>query len=499
MLTARLITLANPAKTVYQIDPSRVIIDKALHAVGGWIVNCDYDRDLWNVWRANKTAGLWMRIEDEDTGQIYGGPVYKVKRSGAGNEAGFTFAGPDPNWLIAIEEALPIPSVTNYNSPPHAAESDDRSGVASFVLRDYVDYNIGPQANVDRRAMVSLTPSFLNVGGAVAGSARFHNLFQFLTDLAVEGGVIIDFAATGNAGAVMSVRAPAESGMEFSDARGVVLDFTFEEQGPTANWFYVHGAGEGINRVTSTIAGPQSPRWGGYRISANFDKPNLDTLVEHNDYGVSQVAKHEATQTIKVKSVRGLDEYVFGQDFSLGSIAVAEIDQTKWRMLVVGVRLEFNASGRSEEVELGLVEGLGSNMGEIDDIPMTPRPGGTAPNAGAVIVGAGNREVGDTLPITLTVTAAGPGTVITLQRRDPGVTNWAPAPGTTPYTSPGEIAGVLIPAVTVHDIEGTFEYRFVLVSPGGTDESETVEVTINPTSASGAVYGTGTYGTAVYG
>jgi hypothetical protein len=158
-------------------------------------------------------------------------------------------SGPDDQFYLASRLASPVPS-----GPPYtAAAYDIRTGVASTIMRQYVDYNIGPSATAARRKTGLTLAADPAIGLSVKDSARFIPLIELLRRLALAGGdlgfrIVQSLSA---AQITFSIYAPVDrtDSAAFSLLAGTLREQEYAQQGGQGNYVIVGGSGEGTART----------------------------------------------------------------------------------------------------------------------------------------------------------------------------------------------------------------------------------------------------------
>jgi hypothetical protein len=125
---------------------------------------------------------------------------------------------------------------------------DVRTGAAETVMKQFVDYNIGPNAELSRR-ILTIEPD-TGLGLHVTGRARFHNLLDLLTTLALQGGGLGFNVVQEGDNLTFKVYEPADKTRSafFSPLLGNLASFEYSNDAPESNLVIVGGGGEGTDR-----------------------------------------------------------------------------------------------------------------------------------------------------------------------------------------------------------------------------------------------------------
>src|SRR5690606_28287785 len=157
--------------------------------------------------------------------------------------------GVDDNVILSWRLGHPCP----YESlPPYTtAEHHVVTGTCSTVLRTYVDANLGPGANTERRMdKVVLQAADPLIGKDVTGKLRYQNLLTALQELAVSGGGLGFRCVQVNDQIEFQVYEPADrtATVKFSEELGNLVGYQFRSVAPETTYVYAGGQGEGTAR-----------------------------------------------------------------------------------------------------------------------------------------------------------------------------------------------------------------------------------------------------------
>lgn len=156
---------------------------------------------------------LIVRVDSTSRTVLASGSVISERDSGDI----VTFEIADDTAALADTLALPVPT-----GPPYtAAEYDTRTGVASTIMRQFVDANTGVVARVDRqRPHLTFGPD-PEIGDTITGRARFQALDELLRELALVGGGLRFWCEQqlGTTYAIFYVSAPTDRSSEVQFTR----------------------------------------------------------------------------------------------------------------------------------------------------------------------------------------------------------------------------------------------------------------------------------------
>lgn len=188
-----------------------------------------------------KKSGIIV-VRDGQT--IFSGTVTGRRRSFNSNGDTMTLVGKDDLHFLARTLAYPE---TNGNFSLQAY--DVRTGVAETVMKQFVDYNMGPNAELSRRLLTLEADKGL--GSSVKGRARFHSMLELLSSIALKGGGLgFRVIQVGNE-LEFQVYQPSDitGSVFFSPLLGNLSSFEYSNVDPEANLVIVGGGGEGVNRT----------------------------------------------------------------------------------------------------------------------------------------------------------------------------------------------------------------------------------------------------------
>lgn len=141
---------------------------------------------------------------------------------------------------------LDLPCLPDPAGPPYLTEYNVQPGLASSVLIQLVQYNIGPNARADRLIPELVLEPNPFLGSLMTVSARFDNLLLLLQDIAVSdaaGGLRFEIIHSEELPWPLryTVSSPRDKRADavFSVAGGTAADYRDTWESPPANYFYV--------------------------------------------------------------------------------------------------------------------------------------------------------------------------------------------------------------------------------------------------------------------
>lgn len=288
--------------------------------VGTWALTIDRRSPLAGILRQAQ-AGILITRNDA----IWmGGPWAQIRHNVSNGEERMTLHGVDDNFWLMSRLASPSPS---ESIPPYSAQDYDvRTGVASTILRQYVNANLASgAAAVRRNSLVTLGADPL-VGASVTGRARWQVLLALLQELATSAEVGFSLQQVGT-GLQFQTFAPTDRTGTARFSRDIenLAEFSYEETAPKANHVFVGGGGEGTARVIAEREGSESVAlWG--RLEGEFiDRRDTSVGTELNQEGDTKLTEQGLKQALSA-TLRDTPQVAYGVDYDLGSKVTVELD-----------------------------------------------------------------------------------------------------------------------------------------------------------------------------
>lgn len=288
--------------------------------IGTWTLNVDRRSPLAGALR-QPGAGIIITRDD----QIWmAGPWTDALHTVQKSKETLTLSGADDNvWL---KRRLASPSPTE-SFPPYTVQAFDvRTGVASTILRQYVNVNLGAGAvGARRKAEVTLGTDPL-VGTSVTGRARWQVLLVFLQEMALSAGIGFGFAQVG-LNLEFQTFAPVNktTSVRFSRDIGNLAEFDYHETAPESNYAYIGGTGTGTARVFSEKPDSASvATWS--RIEGELvDRSDTTSPTEMSQLADKTLAEQAAKTTLS-PILLDTPQIAYGTDYDLGTKVSIELD-----------------------------------------------------------------------------------------------------------------------------------------------------------------------------
>lgn len=226
----------------------------------------------------------------------------------------------DDIWLVS---RLVSPSPTETSGPYTLQSSDIRTGVASTVIRSYVDVNLGPSAVAARRKAGLTIGSDPVIGSTVRGEARWDSdLLAFIQPLATAGGIGFRVAQVG-AGIQFQTYAIGDksASVKYAVDLGNLESYEFTRERPKGNYVYVGASGTGTARIIKEFSdAPAIATWErieGQLVNAS-DTADSATIAQAGSDAIAQNSEQVslAFRPIEIPDMQYLFHYNVGDKIS---------------------------------------------------------------------------------------------------------------------------------------------------------------------------------------
>lgn len=307
---------------------------KRFNAVGSW--ELEIAASSVSAQHITPTSGIVVR---RDGAAIFSGSVTsELARTARTIRA----AGAD-DMVLLEEPARPTPSQA---SGPYPDDYDVRTGVASTVMRAYVDANIGPSAPAACKISALTLAADPTLGTTVTGRANFQSLLALLAELAITpaaGGLRFDLVQGTSTALVFSISASADRSDEvmFSTDIGTAQDYADVQQLPQANyWVVLGGDGFGANRTVVEDGDAGLIAAAGRRITGVYDARGITDTGELNQKLAELLAGAVASRktTVQPFDVPSLE---FGTDWDFGDLVTVVVDGEVTEAIIREVEIQL--------------------------------------------------------------------------------------------------------------------------------------------------------------
>lgn len=282
--------------------------------------------------RAILTAARPRILFVTEDGVLRSGPVIRLHRSFAADADVLTVNGVDDLAWLARRLAHPEPGVS---APPYNHQAYHTiSGAASQVIADFVSWNAGPKAILNRQVPGLQVPVPVALGPQVKLSARYQNLLDFVTPTAKAAGLGFRVRDL-----IFETFVPSGSA-RFSVELGTLASWESAMDAPDVTYVYVAGQGEGMARTIRELYDqPALMAWG--RFETFQDRRDTADAAELDQAGRETLADSLHPPSI-VLSTLDTQAQEFGRDWNVGDTAYYKLaDGTPVRDVIVEAKIEL--------------------------------------------------------------------------------------------------------------------------------------------------------------
>ncbi|MFC3453992.1 siphovirus ReqiPepy6 Gp37-like family protein [Amycolatopsis speibonae] len=273
-------------------------------------------------------AGIIVTRDDEGPEQVvFSGPAlsWEHRWDLAVNHVAISGSTDDVCLLSRLVSPSP-----GQSTPPYDTQAVDvRTGVASTVIRQYVNVNLGPGAVPARRKSDLTLSGDPVIGASVRGEGRWDSdLLAFIQPLAITGGVGFRVVQNGT-GLLFEVYAPTNRSGEikFSRDLGNLLAFQYSNRAPTTNYIYVGASGTGTTRIIKEFQDPGSiATWGRQEGPlANESSTSDTTAITQVGTEALEQGQEQAALSFTPIEIPGMR---YGLDYFLGDTVTVQLEDT---------------------------------------------------------------------------------------------------------------------------------------------------------------------------
>lgn len=273
---------------------------------------------------AQPGAGL---IACRDDLPLVSGPQRGWRRVKNATEDYVEFKGyTDEVWL---KNRTVSPSPTEAFPPYTVQGTDNRTGVASTVISQYVNANAGPGAITSREVPGLTIGPDPGAGASVSGSARWElSLLAFIQPLATSGGIGFRVVQVGNTLQFQPYAITDRSdAVKFSHAMGNLASLDYSVTAPDGNYYYVGGNGTGTGRTIKEYSDNDSiASWG--RIEGEFvDRRDTSDATQLQQAGTEALSNSTERLSLAITPLE-TDYQKFGVHYFLGDQVTVKLEDT---------------------------------------------------------------------------------------------------------------------------------------------------------------------------
>lgn len=268
------------------------------------------------------TPGFGIIVVNKTTHEtLFSGYIDEREQNFNEDAESLIVSGWDDNVILSWRVSVPDP--LDPSPPYNAKEFDERSGLASTVMRDYVNLNVGPFAIGPRRWPNFEVAEDPFIGKSIKGKLRWGNLLEDLRSLALQGGGLGFRCVQVNQTIQFQIYEPEDKTQEvkFSVPLSSIIGGKIKSKSPEATYVYVGGEGEGTARtIREGKNDGQYDTWGRREVfedsSGTSDADELQQKIDE----VLETKGEQAEFELEIQDTEGLH---FGVDYNLGDKVTA--------------------------------------------------------------------------------------------------------------------------------------------------------------------------------
>lgn len=321
--------------------------------VGTWTLALPYDHPLAPALRAPGGGVIVTGPNDV----LFSGPMINYTSVSSKSDPGGTLTVDGVTDSVVLADMLALPDPTNVNPATQTLSHDTRTGFAESLLHAFVNANIGPAAPAPRRKANLTMGTNLARGPSVTKSARFPQLGDLLSEIAVLGNLGFRVVQRGSV-LVFETRLIQNRSL---DIRLDVYNNTLASQqvkvgAPTATVVIVAGQGDLTARqfyagtTAESIASEAS--WG-RRIERFVDERQTGDVAQHTQTA-NEVLTTEGFTQIAVR-VEPTDDSTmrFSYEWFMGDRVAIVLFGQEVSAVVSGYKLITDSDGTRLGVSIG--------------------------------------------------------------------------------------------------------------------------------------------------
>jgi hypothetical protein len=299
-------------------------------------------------------------IVKKDGQTIFSGTVTSRHRTFNTSGDTMTLSGKDDNAFLAGRLAYPVPG-----GDFSLADSDVRTGKAETIMKQYVDYNCGPSALSERR-IITLAPD-TGIGNVVTGRARYDNLLDLLTSLAISGGGLGFRVVQADDMLQFQVYQPTNKtrSVFFSPLLGNLIAFEYDNTNPEANYTIVGGGGVGKARIIRYVGDSDSiAKYG--RFESFVDQRDTTDNTELTQSMFEELANKAEQYTFNFTPI-DTPQLAFSRDYGLGDTVSIVLTQPN-EVIDIETLYYFLSAYQTVPVQIEKIRKIQAKLDIIQDV-----------------------------------------------------------------------------------------------------------------------------------
>jgi hypothetical protein len=303
-----------------------------------------------------RTPGYGIIVTGPDGILLSGPTISAVLDQSVENPLGdWVISGTDDSIILSERLAYPLPSSADVTAQTVA--NDVRTGAAEYVLKQYIDANIGPSAPAERKIADLIIEPDLARGEIVTGTARFVSLQELFYPLAQTGGIGYTVEQNGS-DLEFKVYVPQDrtETVRMDLDNGQLSKTEYSYLSPKSTRVIVGGQGEAQERIfieqTSDDAELAETVWG-RRIETFTDARGSGTPEEL--FQAAEEILIDNGKTIVNTSVVPTDAPTmrYGYDWNLGDTITVVINDAEYSAVVTEVGISIQDDGVRIQATVG--------------------------------------------------------------------------------------------------------------------------------------------------
>lgn len=257
----------------------------------------------------------------------------------------WTLAGVDLFGLLTTRLAYPTPD----SEPPWADSYDERTGVASTVVKEYIEANLGVWALADRYVS-GVTVVDGVVGDSVTWTARLQPLSTLVTSICSAAGIVCrpTMPTPGSVVYTMTTGADRTSQTVISE-HDLSGDIRVGTASARATYVVAGGSGTLTSRTFQTATTADT---GLDRVESFYDVSTLTGSSAVALAAAGSLAESAAETAIDFETLLP-DRWRYRTDYDIGDTITVEVEGVRYPVLVDGVAFTINPQRSSIRPLLG--------------------------------------------------------------------------------------------------------------------------------------------------
>lgn len=309
---------------------TRYNLVKRFNGVGSfWIDGSATDRALT---RLTQAGGIEVRYKGE---LVFTGPVRRFNATHDGKQAKLTVTGHDDMRHLWGRIVYPDPA---HTPGAWTTSHDVRTGVTETVIKQYVDYNAGPNALPERRVPGLTIQATTGLGTSRTWRGRCDNLIKFLQEIAIADGLGFDIDDR-----VFKVYQPQDRRklVTFSLGQGSISEYDYIYEASEGNACIAGGEGEGAARLFVEAVNVSSVTNNGIRLEYFYDYRRETVSANLAAAAIASLATNDDQISLSV-TPKEVPHRKFKIDYYLGDLVSAYVASTVISAVIKEIHINLN-------------------------------------------------------------------------------------------------------------------------------------------------------------